>query len=190
MMANNDSILRRLDRAAIPLPMLLRVAVGVYFIYSGFEKIGDPVIFLKNIRLYQMLPEEPAIYLNTTAIVLPWIEVVCGLALVLGFWIRGAALTLALMLAVFTPAIFLRALAIRAEEGTPFFQIAFDCGCGSGVVVTWKKLLFNTTLFLGAIASLASNSRRLTLGHWLSHRSDARSHEAPTPEPAMPDHAS
>jgi|GEM_PF-367090 len=156
-------MIRWLDQIEIPLIALIRVALGGYFIYSGFEKIADPMIFLKNIHLYGMLPEEPPFFLNSVAAVLPWLEVVCGAALVIGIGIRGAAINLALMLCVFTPAILIRALAIRAESGTPFFEIAFDCGCGSGVVVTWRKLGLNGVLILASLLVLFSRSRRLCL---------------------------
>ena len=78
---------------------------------------------------------------------------------------------IAVMLAVFTPAILLRALAIQAAEGTPFFEIAFDCGCGAGVVVIWQKLLTNTALFLAALIGVFSLSRRFCLSMWFARRS-------------------
>lgn len=160
-------MIRKLDQTEIPMTMLIRLALGAYFIYSGFEKIGDPFAFLKNIRLYEMMPEDPPFFLNAVAAVLPWLEVVCGIALVFGIGIRGAAANLMLMLLVFTPAILFRALVIRAESGTPFFEIAFDCGCGSGVVVIWRKLCFNGMLIVGALVVLFARSRKYCLSRWV-----------------------
>lgn len=169
----NNKMIRKLDQGKIPVTMLIRLALGAYFIYSGFEKVGDPFAFLKNIRLYEMMPEEPPYFLNTVAAVLPWLEVVCGAALVIGIGIRGASANLLVMLLVFTPAILFRALDIRAEMGTPFFDIAFDCGCGSGVVVIWRKLCFNGTLIVGALLVLFAQSRKFCLSSLLSRRADA-----------------
>lgn len=169
-MDESKSMFWRLDEFTIPLPTLIRLFLGGLFLYMGIDKIGHPVEFLKQIRLYEMLPEHPPYYLNATAIVLPWLEVLCGVALVLGVWIRGAALQIAIMLCAFTPAIFIRAIAIQNAEGTPFFEIEFDCGCGSGVVVIWQKLLKNSGLLLLAVFALLSCSRRLTLAGLLRGR--------------------
>ena len=139
-MAFDHSILRRVDASGLPL-LLARLLLGGLFVYMGIHKVLDPKDFLLQVRAYGLLPETPAFFLNGAAIVLPWLEVACGIALILGAWVRGAAVLIALMLAAFTPAIFLRAMAIRAELGTPFFQIEFDCGCGAGVVIIWEKLL-------------------------------------------------
>jgi len=163
------SLLRRTDASGIPL-LLTRLLVGGMFIYMGVHKLGHPIEFLKQIRMYEMLPETPPYFLNATAIVLPWLEIICGTLLIVGWAIRGAALQMLVMLSVFTPAILLRALAIHEEKGTPFMDIAFDCGCGGGVVITWKKLLENAGLWLLAAYALFSGSRRFTLAMLLERR--------------------
>ena len=164
-----SSMWRRMDASGFPL-LIVRFVLGGLFIYMGINKLGHPIEFLKQIHLYHMLPESPPYFLNTTAIVLPWIEVLCGVLLVVGLAVRAAALQVLVMLSVFTPAILLRALAIRHETGTAFMDIAFDCGCGSGVVITWIKLLENSGLWLLASYALVSGSRRFTLTMLLERR--------------------
>ena len=176
-MQQSPSLLRRLDGTGVPL-LLARLLIGGFFIYMGIVKIQDPVAFLKQVRLYEMLPESPPHLLNGTAILLPWLEVVCGLALVLGVYLRGAGTIIALMLVVFTPAIFLRAWGIHSTEGTPFLEIAFDCGCGTGAVIIWQKLLGNTGLLLGALVAVFSASRRFCLP---SGRRPSDAEQAPSP---------
>ena len=167
---NGDiSIFRRSAATGIP-QLLMRLILGGLFIYMALPKVGNPTDFLKLIRLYHMVPESPPYLLNGIAIVLPWLEILCGAVLILGVFVRGAAASIAVMLAFFTPVILLRALSIHAADGTPFLQIAFDCGCGTGVVIIWKKLLANTGLLLLAVVILCSRSRRFALGTWL--RSD------------------
>jgi len=165
----SQSLLRRADDAGWPL-LIMRLVLGGVFVVMGVAKIGDPVAFLKSVRLFEMLPETPPHFLNATAVILPWLEVFCGTALILGVWIRGASACLAIMLAVFTPAIFLRALGVHHDDGTPFLDVAFDCGCGGGPVVIWKKLLENLGLLACAVLALAARSRTFTLSAALDRR--------------------
>lgn len=166
-MSEKASLIQRLDACSIPLSVIIRLFLGGYFIYTGVNKALAPFTFLKNIRLFEMLPETPPYFLNGTAVVLPWMEILCGIALVLGWWMRGAAASMVLMLCVFTPAIFIRAMTVHQTEGTPFFQIAFDCGCGTGAEIIWLKLCKNAGLLLLAILLLFSRCRRMTLAAWL-----------------------
>ncbi len=161
--------LRRADRTGLPL-LAIRIVVGLIFIYMGSNKLADPIAFMKAIRQYHMLPDTPGIYLNLSAVVLPWMEIFAGTALLLGLHIRGAALSLIIMLAVFTPAVYLRALEVQRETPQSFFDIKFDCGCGTGVEVIWSKLLKNTGLFLLSVGALLSNSRRFCLSMFFERR--------------------
>ena len=160
--AANKSFVRRADESGIPL-LLIRLVLGGLFIYMGAMKIADPVDFLRMIRAYGIAPETPPYFLNGIAIVLPWLEVVCGIAIVLGLWVRGATALIVIMLLVFTPVVLFRALQIYSAEGTPFFKIAFDCGCGAGVEIIWIKLCKNTGLLLLSLLALLSRSRRFRL---------------------------
>jgi len=174
-MNGNGSILRRLDESGIPL-LLARIILGAMFLWMGFAKLEDPVKFLKLIRMYHMLPESPPIFLNATAVVLPVLEVLCGAAILAGLYLRGAGALMVLMLGVFTQAIFFRAWRIHSTECTPFFDIQFDCGCGAGVVVIWKKLLENTGLFLLALYTVISGSRRFCMDLWFVRRRPMATH--------------
>jgi len=166
-MNDNCSWLRRVDETGVPL-LLARAILAATFIYMGSMKLGEPFEFLKQVRLYQMLPETPPIYLNATAIVLPWLEIIAGVALLIGLRFRGAAAAIALMLLVFTPAILIRGLHILSEKGGSFFEVLFDCGCGSGPVLIWTKLLGNAGLFTLAMLALVTRSRKLCLSTWLA----------------------
>ena len=170
LMADTTSVVRRADESGIPL-LLVRIVLGGLFIYMGVNKIGDPVDFLKLIRSYEMAPETPPYFLNGIAVILPWLEVVCGIALVLGLWVRGAAALIAAMLCVFTPVVLVRALQIHSAEGTPFFKIAFDCGCGAGVEIIWIKVLKNTGLLILSVLAILSRSRRFSLTALINRRS-------------------
>jgi uncharacterized membrane protein YphA (DoxX/SURF4 family) len=162
--AVNDSpgLLARIDRTGLSL-LVARLVIGWVLIRYSLHKIAEPTDFLRQVHEYHALPEQPPVFLNATAAVLPWFELLAGLALVLGVFLRGAAASVALMLIVFTVAIAIRAMGVQAAQGTPFCDIAFDCGCGSGVVVVCTKLAKNTGLIVLALLATFSNSRRFCL---------------------------
>ena len=156
------STLARWDASGLPL-MLARLAVGAAFIVMGALKVDDPVAFLKLVRTYEMVPDEPAWLLNGIAATLPWLEIWCGALLVAGLWIRGAATVLLVLLVVFTVALTRRALAIGEAEQLAFCAIAFDCGCGTGEVNICRKLTENAGLLALSCVALVSRSRRWCL---------------------------
>jgi hypothetical protein len=105
-----------------------------------------PEAFLKLVRQYELVGDP--FLLNTIAACLPWFEVFCGLLLVAGVAVRGTALMLVLMLVPFTLVVVKRALAIAAAQGVAFWTVKFDCGCGAGEVLIWKKVLENSLFVL------------------------------------------
>jgi len=148
--------------------LLLRWVIGGLFIYMGLSKALHPVEFLKLVRQYEMV-HQPWL-LNSIAAVLPWFEMFCGAALVTGVLRRGAALVTVLMLVPFTFIVARRAFAIHAAQGTPFCDIKFDCGCGSGPMVICHKLVENGLLILAAGWLAARPDRMLIFGR---RKSDA-----------------
>ncbi len=100
------------------LPRIVRVGLGLVFVYSSWSKLADPPAFAQVIWNYRILPGS---LVNPAALVLPWLELVAGLALVSGFLRKGAALLTGAMLIAFGSAI-----GIDLARG-----IAVDCGCFS-----------------------------------------------------------
>jgi uncharacterized membrane protein YphA (DoxX/SURF4 family) len=96
--------------------LILRVVLGVVFIYASWHKILVPEEFARSIINYRILPGESV---NLLAIVLPWIELVCGLLLVLGLFTGGSVL-----LVVFMMTVFLVAIGSALVRG-----IDISCGC-------------------------------------------------------------
>jgi hypothetical protein len=94
----------------------------------------------------------------------------CGLLLIAGIAVRGAALVLLGMLAAFTACVAQRAIAIHAGGGIAFCAIRFDCGCGTGEVLVCRKLVENALLALLAAVPVCSRSRVWCLWHSLTNR--------------------
>jgi len=125
-----------------------RWVLGVLFIYMGLSKVLHPVEFLKLVRQYNVTDQH--LLLNLISAGLPWFEIFCGLLLVLGIAVRGAALLLVAMLIPFTALILQRALGIHEAQRIAFCAIKFDCGCGAGEVLICRKLIENTLLTIAA----------------------------------------
>ena len=104
--------------------------------------------------------------MNCIAIGVPWVEVFCGLLLLAGIAVRGTALLLAGMLAVFTVAVFHRALGVQAALAVPFCSVKFDCGCGGGPEFICAKLPENLGMFLLAVWLVARGDSPVPPGHW------------------------
>jgi uncharacterized membrane protein YphA (DoxX/SURF4 family) len=86
-------------------PILIRVcriAVGLVMLAAALGKIGDPGAFSSQIHHFHLTPIGAE---NLIAAVLPWIELVAGLALVLGPYARSAAWLSAALMIVFTVAV-------------------------------------------------------------------------------------
>ena len=94
----------------------VQFVLAAVFVVAGFGKIADPPGFAHEIHNYGLVP---GVAVNAMALVLPWIEVVCGLALFFGLARRSSARILGILLVVFVIA-----LSINLARGKPV-----DCGC-------------------------------------------------------------
>ena len=98
--------------------LIARWLLGATFIYASSHKILAPAEFAKLVYGYNLFPGE---LINIIAIVLPFIELITGLALILGFYPRSAAIIIMAMLILF-----ILILSINIARG-----YEFDCGCFS-----------------------------------------------------------
>lgn len=155
------SLSKILDWLAVPARWFL----GGLFIYMGLSKALHPVEFLKLVHQYH-LTDTPAL-LNFIAATLPWFEVLCGLLLLSGVAVRGAALVVLLMLVPFTIVVFRRAMEIHASSAIAFCLVKFDCGCGNGEVWICHKLVENSQLILLSAWLLAGYGKKLCLRYRL-----------------------
>src|SRR5205809_4164051 len=77
---------------------IVALIIGAIFIYAGVMKIFDPVGFANHIDNYKILPWALTVRL---AFCLPWLEILCGLAVILGLLYRGALLVLTVLISIF-----------------------------------------------------------------------------------------
>jgi len=98
------------------LTIRVQIALGIIFIVAALPKIVDPPSFAHMIYNYKLMPWA---LVKPMALVMPWIELLCGLALVLGIWKGTARTTIAALLLTF-----IIAISINLLRGN-----AIDCGC-------------------------------------------------------------
>ena len=138
--------------------LVIRLILAAVFIYAAVQKIGKPLLFADEIKMYGLLTGGPLLYI--ISILLPWVEIFCGLSLISGIFMRGSALILAVFNLVFIFVISYRTAMIIRTEGTPLMEIFFDCGCGFGVTYAWKKLIEDALLMAGAVLIFMANPYR------------------------------
>lgn len=157
--------------------------LGGVFVFMGMHKaLPHPEAFLKLVRQYDIVSNP--FLLNSIGAALPWFEVFCGLLLLAGVAVRGAALNSVVMLVPFTLMVLKRAMVIAAASGIPFCAVKFDCGCGAGEVYICHKLVENTVLLLLSAWLLIGGGRPLCLRYSLFRRK-AEASEQPAPVQAV-----
>lgn len=94
----------------------LAVLVGLLFIYTGAIKISDPIGFAGDIENYHLVPWAIGAPL---AFYLPWLELFCGIALIVRRLRAGAIVVLSALMLIFIAA----GIAAKARG------IDISCGC-------------------------------------------------------------
>ncbi|MGZ8798134.1 MAG: MauE/DoxX family redox-associated membrane protein, partial [Thermoanaerobaculia bacterium] len=84
------------------LTIRVQLALGALFVAAAVPKIIDPPSFAHMIYNYRIVPGP---LVNVMALTMPWVELLCGLALILGIWKEAARALIAAMLVVFIVAI-------------------------------------------------------------------------------------
>jgi len=129
---------------------IVDVIVAGIFIYAGVLKMVDPVQFANDIDNYKILPWPISVAL---AFYLPWLEIFCGLALIVRYFYRGALSILMALILVFTLAT--TAAKVRGLDIT--------CGCFGHASQHWSfpaHLMTNLAIIAALVVLWVSN--RLT----------------------------
>jgi uncharacterized membrane protein YkgB len=142
------------------LAVRVQIALGAIFVAAALPKIVEPPVFAKNVHAYAVVP---GALVNVQALFMPGVEVVAGLALVLGVWRRPAALLCGLLLVLFTAA-----LGYNVVIGNPVSCSCFDLhaavkSCGEQLR-SMKWLLVRDVGMLAMAAHVLWASRRE--GRW------------------------
>lgn len=121
----------------------MRVLFGGIFVYASIDKILHPAVFAQAVYNYQILPDA---FINLTALVLPWLELISGLFIIFGVWLPGSFFVTNLLMVTF-----FGALVFNIARG-----LNIHCGCFStstedltDVSMTWYLIRDAMFLLLG-----------------------------------------
>lgn len=81
------------------VPDLLRWVLAALMLWAAVSKLADITEFMGSIYAYQL--PLPRSLLQTAAVVLPWVELLCGLLLLAGFWRQTALLIVTGLMVMF-----------------------------------------------------------------------------------------
>ena len=94
----------------------LRLVVGGAFVLAGVLKIIGPAKFATDVSNYRLVPHE---LIHLVAILLPWVEVVAGFAVLSGIWLRAGTMIIVAMTTMFF--IVINSALVRG--------LNIECGC-------------------------------------------------------------
>ncbi len=147
-------------RAESVVLALLRLLLGGLFVLAATMKLQDPQSFAEAIKGFRIVDNArlPHLIVNA-AFVIPWVELLAGLALVLGFWTRAAALAIALALLAFIGG--LVSVIARGIDASCSCFGDLDLFCSGGV--GWCQVIRNTVMLVPAVALVWRGGGRLAL---------------------------
>jgi uncharacterized membrane protein YphA (DoxX/SURF4 family) len=125
---------------------IVAIIIGALFIYAGVVKAIDPAEFARDIDNYKMLPWQLSVWMG---LYLPWLEIFCGLALIVRILYRGSVFVLTALMSLFiviTIIARMRGLDIscgcfgHASKYLSFaWHLALDFLLLGGLVLLWKR---------------------------------------------------
>ena len=120
-----------------------RAILGGLFVVAGAMKALDMRTFVDVVQAYRIAPH---VMIVPVAFVVPWVEIVLGAALLLGFWLRSSAVLSAGLLIAF-----MVGLGVNILRGADM-----SCGCFGPYFadVSLEGALLRNVVFLGCAAVL------------------------------------
>ncbi len=137
-----------------------RLFLGGIFAYAGFSKLMEPVENFRGIiAQYEVIPY---MFVPVIALVFPWLELMFGIFLIIGYLPRISALALAIFSMIF--------LIVLSSSKVLLGSVPIACGCfgENGIHLTVRQvfLLDFIDMILG-IKLAQSPSLILSLHEWL-----------------------
>lgn len=137
---------------------ICRLALGALFVFAGYTKLRNPFLFEMAVDAYRLLPIWAVVVVARS---LPWLEVVLGILLLVGWNLRYFASLAALLLGFFVTM-----MGITYSRG-----VEANCGCfGFGEKISPLTLARDSALLVLAVF--------LAVHAWRQGKSIVNSHRA------------
>lgn len=143
-----------------------QLVLGAVFMIAG-RKVGATKEIADVIAAYGVLSES---LVSPASVILPWTELVTGLMLIIGLYPKAGAAVISAMNLAFIPALFYRAVSIAISEGTNFFTVSFNCGCGLGENLAWVLILRDIGYLLMGVSILLFSTTNWNITSQLSKK--------------------
>lgn len=128
---------------------LARLMCGGVLVWAGLPKIVSPHLFLEEIYAYELVGPLTGL---SIAIVLPWMELVVGVAVILGAFGRSALLLLEMLMIVF----------IAAQASVLYRGMEVGCACFGQAYshrISAATLSFDCAVFVAGLVAIGSSFR-------------------------------
>jgi uncharacterized membrane protein YphA (DoxX/SURF4 family) len=145
------------------LELLTRLVIGTIFVSASIEKAADPASFAVMIENYKLLPPGASMFIAST---LPWVELICGITVLLGVAVRGSSLVIGVLTVGFTVAVVSGVLR------------GLDISCGCYTLdpevgkIGWRKVAENTGIVVLSVFLVYSTAARVTLDRLVAGRNE------------------
>ncbi|MFC1564606.1 MauE/DoxX family redox-associated membrane protein [candidate division KSB1 bacterium] len=119
---------------------IIRIFLGLVFIFSGIVKMGDIESFQDAVILFNVLPYSLILFV---VILIPAVEIVCGVCLISNIFKRISSVILTILLTIF-----IFAISINLAKGN-----LIECGCFGSLNIFEKislmSIIFDLVLICG-----------------------------------------
>lgn len=132
------------------LLFLFRLILGGIFIYSGGAKLLDLAAFQNEIANFELISWKLS---AAVALYLPWLEIVCGVALVTRKQLRGALVLLSSLMILF--------IVVVSSAWVRGLDVSCGCFGFSESETSYPRLILrNLAILTGLLASLFIDAKR------------------------------